>query len=476
MSWQYPTDQRDDLGAYAALVGGFWAELFANPNNIQDLFRAYRLAERQLLLQLQELQDTVGRLTCPVLHTQNWFELQLFQSQALPAHPPRADGSQDAAVAYPLPANLLSLSLIANAIAAPTTTWSYGASFTIDPVNHLVIFAVDPFLDPNTVAVPVVNAAGNADNLVTLWGFKAGLDLQYIYQQFGYVFGVGAGLQSSQKLKDLVNAVADSAAGGSSYDALARILDALTGVPGAQTEGEVVQAISQDNFHTLVITDQQAYRFAPGATPLVVVGQVLHKNDRLVDAVQIFEANTGGVPPFLAQLSLDHGLLLADIPHSVVFVNTSVPLLVQTGVAGFTKLTWALGGFPAEVTTFFNDLHNRGVINGATLANYLDTRPPAQRVGQPDATMLPTTINPLRFLFQNVLRNAVVVYMRVSQFGDDALGTGLAWLLRKVMPPQTALILFADLTQVDEAVTMTGVGTATSTGYFEDYSFTTAPG
>jgi hypothetical protein len=92
-----------------------------------------------------------------------------------------------------------------------------------------------------------------------------------------------------------------------------------------------------------------------------------------------------------------------------------------------------------------------------TLANYMDLRP-AGAPGQPGPDDLPSTINPLQFLCQNVLRaNGLVLYLRPSQFGDGALGMGLSWVLREVLPPQVAVVTYTDPTPAP-AVTMDGPG------------------
>jgi hypothetical protein len=468
MPFEYPTDQRDNLNVYASLIASFWTTLFGNVDNVVDLLRTYKLSERQLAGQMQELQDTVGRQTCPVHHTQDWYELTLLLST-------RQAGPIPGSVSYVLPAVLQNCLQVTNAITTPSAAWHNGVSMTIDPVNHLINFAADPFNDPNVVPVPVHDSTGTViDTALTLWLFKAKLDWQYLYEQFGYVVGVGQDMASTYALKTLLNAVYDAYTAGSTYDAVSRLLTALTDIPLA-VGNETVQAITQDATNLLVITDQTVYKFSPDATAVVLPGQQLNRNDPLTDALQIIEPTAGVIPPIISQLSLGPGFLLVDISNELLFKNASVPLNVQTGVSGYTKLTWQLGGFTTDVTTFFNDLHSRGVAAGATLANYLDTR--TVPVGQPTAADLPTGINPLQFLVQNVLRNnCLFVYLKVDQFGPKALGTGLASLLRQVVPPHMTVIVYAEVVQATEAVTMNGVGSLTNPGYAESYSLYTTPG
>jgi hypothetical protein len=484
MTWTYPTDQLDDIQAFTALVGNFWPEIFGGKVNVNDLLHAWQLAERQLFNQTQELGNTLGRTTCPVFHTRDWYELVLLQSQRQNAAPLTYGsgavygggyvygGTLNASVAYPVDPRIQDAAVITNAIAAPSVTYHRGVEFDLDLVNNRVIFADDPFLNPRIVPEPVFDTYGNVvDQRITLWIFKVKIDWQYLYQQFGYIVGLQP-TASSLAYKNLLNAVMDAFTTATSYNAVAQIVEAMTGIPRVKNQGEVVQVIAQDSGQTIIATDQNIYTFVLGVTPIVTVGQVMNQDDQLIDAVQIFEPRNGAVPSFLQQLSLGSGFLLADIANELIFQNKSVPLQVQTNVNGFTKVVWALGGFSADITTFFNDLHSRGVANGATLANYL-----APGVPNPGPNNLPSTINPLAFLFQNVLRdNALVVYMRTSQFGPRALGTNFAWILRQVLPPETTIIIFADLTQAQEDVTMNGLGGTMTPGYQEDYSTYSAPG
>ena len=475
MAWTYPTDQLDNPQAIAGLTASFWTDLFGGAANVTDLARAYGLTERQLFEQQQELQDTVGVTTCPSYHTQDWYPLTLLQSQEGPAQPLDPDAATgNLAVAYAIPSPIRDFLFAAGDIINPSVTWSRGVTTDLDLVNNRIIFAVSPFLESGLIPTPVVTGGVITDQSLTIWLFKAKVDWQYVQTGFGSVVSVPG--PTGEAYRKMVQAIYLSVSTGTVYDAVARVVEALSDVPSVKNTGEIVQAITSDQTHTLIITDQQVYRFVAGATALVNVGQTLNKDDPLIDAVRVVEPTNGSLPAFINQLSLGQGFVLADIPNELIFNNQNESLNVQTNVSGYTKLSWNLGGFPNDIATFFNDLHARGVANGATLANYLDTRPPPQ-IGQPTAANLPTSINPLAFLFQNVLRaNCLLVYLRVRQFGPHALGTGLAWVLRKIVPPHVAVIIYADLQQPDEFVTMSGPGSLTAPGYLESYSLYSIPG
>lgn len=119
----------------------------------------------------------------------------------------------------------------------------------------------------------------------------------------------------------------------------------------------------------------------------------------------------------------------------------------------YTRLSFAVGGFPFDVEKFFDEIHTRGVAANETLAHLLDTR--TNQVGEPAAINLPTTINPLKFLAETALRgNAFVVRLAASAFGEGAAGLENVQFLRKIIPPHTAMLLLIELQGFKDSVNM----------------------
>jgi hypothetical protein len=142
---------------------------------------------------------------------------------------------------------------------------------------------------------------------------------------------------------------------------------------------------------------------------------------------------------------------------------------VEPDVAGYTKISWDLGGFPFDIVKFWEDVHASGVAANETLAMLLDVRP--NPVGQPTAASLPTTINPLQFLTDNILRNNAYV---VKVKPGSQLAGQLAFVpvdqLRKIQPPHTLMLLIVELAYADSPVIMEGPGTDLAPGYEESVS------
>jgi len=131
-----------------------------------------------------------------------------------------------------------------------------------------------------------------------------------------------------------------------------------------------------------------------------------------------------------------------------------LPTVAPNGnYSSHTRVSFDVGGFPLDVEEFFDEIHRRGVVKNQTLAHLLDTR--TNKVGEPTALNLPDQINPLEFIAENVLRgNVFVVRVDANALGTGAAGLQHVQLLRKVIPPHTAMLLLIDLQGFEDSVTM----------------------
>jgi hypothetical protein len=170
----------------------------------------------------------------------------------------------------------------------------------------------------------------------------------------------------------------------------------------------------------------------------------------------------------IAAIAVDSGFLASCFYGDIVFENKLVPLEVNTThPSGYTYVKFRLGGYPADIEQFFDEVHARGVqaaelrksqpdcapkLKIGTLAHLLDKRVNAGT--EPTASQLPKTINPLRFLVENVLRNNVfVVRIYVNALGLNQLGLYNIRHLRQLLPPQTAMIVIFELAVDKDKIT-----------------------
>ena len=201
---------------------------------------------------------------------------------------------------------------------------------------------------------------------------------------------------------------------------------------------------------------------------ILTPGQKLKAGDPLTDLLQILELNRGNTldPAQVSALTLGPGVLSWGFYSDLTFNNQETPVQVTLDVDGYTKVSWALGGFKYDVDKFWRDVHRAGVAAGKTIAMLLDRRENPE--GQPQAGNLPQTINPLTFLVQNFLRNnAYIVKVKAGNQLANRLAFVPADQLRKIQPPHTLMLLIVELVGMEFPVIMESPGTTLTPGYTE---------
>jgi hypothetical protein len=422
----YPTSRLDQADDLHHVLGSFWYQLYGD----RDMIAAYCGAKGQLELQtlsdLNEVAAAVSRSTCPVYHRVRWLPLVLVKSQGVLT----AGG-----VTYPVPAGLAEAPVACCGISVSVSVLVQDLDYSLNATG--IEFATDPFTQPKFPQQAVYDQSGNQTDLeIVLWLFRAGIDVGLLYRQFGYVLGLS--FPSSVGYKRAVNVGWDALTAGSARKDLDAALVTITDAPLAVGNEIVLQTIS-DFSSLLVITDLNVYRYAQSAVPLVVSGQAVSAGQPLTDVFRVYDLGTGQVPP-VASIMLGPGFLDPSVQGPLTFQNTPVPLQVSTAADGHTVAQFSVDGTAADVTQFWARMDAKGLASGNTLARLLDTR--TNKQGEPSAANLPTSINPAQFLVQNVLRyNALLVTVRSSALGPNAMGLENLSFLRKVVPPHTALIV-----------------------------------
>lgn len=498
----FPSTVYDQPENLLAVLGSWWAEAYASVDQVTSLVAGKAQVEQQTMLDLMELLASISRFTVPIYHTDNWYPLYLRESQRndsttsflkYDSGVSYADGYQydDPRVgpyhSFPKPADMVEAPLLLNRFVDPTFSQSPNIDFVLE--DNVITFRDNPFNNPKIARRAIYKDGEVVDSEAILWVHRGQFDWDTVYEQFAYVFGLR--LKSSVGYRDLMNAIYDSAVGGMGRQDIANALSAMTGVPLVREATEVVEDIVMDRENLLVITDCSVYKFALSAVPIVSVGETVTRGESLTDSLRIDEFNLGKVPLGLKALAIGRGFLATCFYDDLVFEDREVPLKIdEDDPSGFTKVSWDLGGFPLDVAHFFDEMHERGVaeankptdgcqdaeiieypgddcdaptIRGrrGTLAHLLDQR--VRRVGETKADHLPKTINPLRFLTQNVLRNNAFVVRVKAREATSGVGLQNIKILRKVLPPHTAMILVVDLTAIKSSVTIQSINERVST-------------
>lgn len=472
----YPASDFDKTRNLLSVLGGFWFETYHGQKELQDIVVARQATEQQVQTDLLEAIAAVSRANVPILHRENWQLLTLKQSDLNITNVHRyGDGDVYGAepqsnqyggfgqgyYAFPLPERLADLGVITNRVTQPSLLLTDGVDFVLDRDRGVIVFKENPFENSLIPTRPVYTNGEQSDVEGFLWGFKAGFDNSIIHDHFGYVLGVR--LYSSSAYRDLVNAVFDSIVLGSTVERVEKALAAMTGIPLVVEQTETVQLATADSRGAIVVTDQHAYRFTKNVTLTVAAGDVVHAGQTLIDEFRVSELNRGEVPQGLRAITLGRGLLSWGFYGELMFSDEEVDLIVNDDhISGRTYVSFALHGHPLDVQKFFDDVHERGIERGKTLAELLDTREDPDPAVQPTAENLPTKINPLTFLTENVLRNVVVARITSSAFMDGAGGLNYARLLRKIVPPRTALLLIVEISKQRDEIPAPTDGTITS--------------
>ncbi len=465
------------------VLGSFWASTYQGLSQVRELADSKLQLEAQTHLDLLELISSLSRIDCPIFHRDNWHLITLKESELNPASYSLAKYDQAdivfdqpglqydvprrlPAFAWQVPEGLADAPLLFNRITNPSLTYVKGVDYSV--MSGYLVFRDNPF--DSSLAPKRSMFAGNAvvDREVALWAFAGQFDYQTVYRQFGYVLQLK--LTSGEAYKTLVNAMFDALVLGTTASHLQAAWSAVTGIPLVIEDTETVEVIRDEGHRQLVVTNRNVYAFAPSATVLVVEGAVVRRGQPLTDALIFFEFNRGQCPSAAAvpAIALGRGVLAAGFFGDITFENKDVPLIVTTDADGYTKVSWEVSGWPGDVELFFDSLHERGRATGTTIAHLLDRRPAANRDTEPSAGALPPAINPLAFLCRNVFRdNFFLVKVKAAAAG---LGTGMhaARFLRKIVPPQTCMIVLVELEYTDAAIKMDGPGDATSPGYEEE--------
>lgn len=455
----YPASDLDRPDAALAALGSFWADTYEGSYPVRAFAHAFGRLAGHAFGRMRAAVGAAGRATLEPYRRREWFALTLKESERnRTAYNLRAFGDGGppfgpdagsfgvptvaAAFTYPTPTGLAGAAACCNRLTDSSLTWVSGVDFVLRPGS--VTFRDDPFADPRVAVEEVVQGTDVVDRTATLWLYAAVEDADDVYRQYGYAIGVRR--PTSASYLAVVRAAFDALVDGGTALSVDRVVAAACGVPLAGG-AETVEDVAADARGLVVVTDAAAYRFRTGAAALVAAGDAVAAGDPLADPVRVFEFGRGAVPPGVSALAVGPGFLPAGYAGDLVFRNETAPLTVEEGVDGYTKVSFPLGGWAADVAAFWRECHAKGVAAGQTLAMLLDGRPAAARTTQPVPASLPAVVNPLAFLCANVLRNnAYLVVLKPALFGPGATGlAAVPAVVRKVVPPHTCCLFLVKL-------------------------------
>lgn len=467
-------------------LGSFWSEIFGDREVLQAHLHSSAQEQAQVHLTFLEAVASVSRFTVPVFHKEDWYLLTFKRSEAdatasvyktgdlvygpqlgtVTGRPygfiqKYGDTDRPDQVRLVLPSTLVDAPVtLQNLVVNPSRVLVKDLDYDIETRvgSRVIRFRSDPFTDDLIPRRDIVDANGAVvDTEIALWIYRGDFDLEYIYTQFGYVLGLK--MTSAQFYKDLLNAIWDSFVLGFSRARLESFLSAISGAPIILEARETVELIRDEGDSTLVVTDSNVYRVPLGGVVLLTEQETYLAGTPVSDIFQINELS-GNNPTYdlLPAMAFSKSLLSGQF-LSELFMEDKLAQVEYGGLDADGKafVKFEVSGFPADVEAFWQAVQTRGKAAGATLANLLDTR--TNPVGEPGPADLPTQINPLEFMLDNLLRNNLfLLRIKPGAFDPSAPGLSLFNRLREIMPPHTTYIVFIELLPAGEQVDLSQSG------------------
>lgn len=247
------------------LLGTVWAQNYKNNAPQLATIEANLDLLKQAQIDMQETVDCADRHTVPIHHTELYLPVIVRECEI-----PRFEG-------------LCALPLLVNRLTNPSLVLHSGMDYTVT-TNGGIYLVGNPF---ESEFMPATGAKGEREAL--LWGIGAKFDRKYLARHFGYLIGLEKA--SSESYHDLLNAIFDTWAFGTTPKTLVALANALLGVPLAQNDGEAVEGLYFDARGPFVATDTQIYRIPANASDRVLRGQRLYRGDPVVKLAELVDSS-----------------------------------------------------------------------------------------------------------------------------------------------------------------------------------------
>lgn len=463
----YPANVATDGQYLYRSLGTFWTQIFQD----KSALKGYTVGMAEELVQSYiTLAETVNQYSLKeidVLHTVKWHPLIIKKSEysrapfvfepnsAVFGLQPTTDKlyasqlfrfgyrkqtSSETVDSYVPDFNLSQFGLIADRIIAPTTVLLPGVDVIFK--DGTLYFNADLFSNDNIPraklvgesGVPVIftDASGNQieDEFILLWIYKAGIDADELYNNFGSLFDLR--LSSSADYKSLLQGVMNLATEGPTIKALNVVLAGLLGLPVVLENEELVEESYSDDDHQFVITDKHAYRLPRNQTinDNVRPGRLLRSGEQLTEGIKVVDAVIDAawwrtqLPG--DKLALASYVFAASVNQQLFFENKPTRITYSEG-----SLYFPVVGDATDVAAF-----QRRLNQPAQLSKLLDA------LGMPKDKDGYTTINPIDFLFSNVFRNNVLL-LKLEFYSDAQMQQFFLLLptIQKYLPAHVYIVM-----------------------------------
>lgn len=472
-----------DSSVLLQLLGSHWNTTYRGEATVGKLLHATGRLAQQTENDMYETLDSLSFDTIPVWHRERMRPLILKESELNTeirgvllwddaeqvadfddARRFTFDGLVNREVySFPIRSDIHSIACITELTNDCRMSLTWQLDFFLDATRQAITFYDNPFNNPLLTPRITFDAAGNTIRTLELWMWAVDFDRKHIYTQFGHL--IAEEFASSDMYRRFVSAAMLALRSGGGRTHIERIAEAATGVLLAQS-AETVELLLTFGTRKIAVTNKQVYQYLTSANWMVAVGDVLSPGQPIVDALRLTPAKSIYIPDGYLGFCLGQGLLNpVVIKQGLFFYNKEVPLrLVSRHGKRFAE--FELGGTGADLAAFWEHAHGAQTPYTSTLAYLLDARLP-KSTNAADAA-LPATINPCRFLFDNLLSVGVSwLHVNIADC-DGGIGLHALNLIRDILPPWLMLAVQLNLLAGTKIIDVDGiVGTPDIEGLFD---------
>lgn len=457
MSTQLPSISLTHVSDGDALfvdMGTLWTQTHKNPDFVRRTHVARALSSAQAQVTMNEASAAVARETAPALRRVRWAPAVIydderntgaaallkfgtaqgvvFGEQHPPLHPAgtvyQFGGHANFTGIHTYPLHSVSgtevlytqCAVLTSSITDTVVALTPGVDFIIVNGTLIVREECDPFNSDAFLQSPI-----HSTTAITLWLCDAVCPADWIP---GTARALGMYAESTELGKLCVNAIWDAISLGAPKDTIQRILYAMYGVPVAMSG--VVEVITHDMDHTVIVTNNHVYRLPRGTapSPAVVVGAVLTDGTPLCAGVDFY-------PPGATLDVLRDVLPAITFPRSCFSANLEFGLcvgfdevqIVCTGADcnGNPKLMFALDGTESDVTAFWAYVWESCAAKGVSLADVLSPWVlPGVKSVRPGTVY--GSIAPLEFMLNLTGAATAIAIIDLSKLRSHATLTGIS--------------------------------------------------
>lgn len=434
----YPPNGPTDGQYLYRTLGSFWTQVFQD----KEVLRGYTAGMADELIQsyynLLEVLKQYAIKDIPTYHTDKWKPLVIkksefnkssfvfesggatfgFQSNDDKFYANRLfrfgfpkDTSGSKVYSFSPDFKLGTFGAIANRIISPSLLLIPGVNVLLD--KNTLFFNVDLFNDEYVPRAKIISELGTQvtykdiegntvdDEFIILWMYHAEIDNNDLYNSFGVLLDIKP--TAAQNYKKLLQAVMNLAVEGPTITAINSCMAAFVNTPVIIESVERVEDIFDQLGQKIIITDKHTYKL-PADQELnnkLQIGDTVHAGDILSNNIKIIDTVIDSVwwkhEIATNKLAFASHVFMANTKHQLFFEN-SVKLITYTE----GRLNFPVLGDEPDVAAFQAYLNNNtpgpdGTPgNLARLLSALNFNP---------STVGSLAINPVDFLFSNILKN-----------------------------------------------------------------------